>query len=70
MAGRPAIREKTRGIWQTVNWAEYERHVHEFALGLAAHGFRRGDKLAVMKPTSPAWRARPMAAFAIPRSPR
>ncbi len=53
MAGRPAIREKTRGIWQTFSWAEYERQVGEFALGLAAHGFGRGDKLAVIGDNRP-----------------
>ncbi len=53
MAGRPAIREKTRGIWQTFTWAEYERQVRAFALGLAAHGFGRGDKLAVIGDNRP-----------------
>jgi len=53
MAGRPAIREKTRGIWQTFTWAEYDREVREFALGLAARGFRRGDKLAVIGDNRP-----------------
>ena len=53
MADRPAIREKTRGIWQTYTWAEYQREVHDFALGLAAHGFRRGDKLAVIGDNRP-----------------
>jgi long-chain acyl-CoA synthetase len=53
MAGRPAIREKTLGIWQTYTWAEYQRQVGEFALGLAAHGFGRGDKLAVIGDNRP-----------------
>jgi long-chain acyl-CoA synthetase len=53
MADRPAIREKNRGIWQTYSWAEYQREVHDFALGLAAHGFRRGDKLAVIGDNRP-----------------
>ncbi|HEY2539367.1 MAG TPA: AMP-binding protein, partial [Stellaceae bacterium] len=53
MAHRPAIREKTLGIWRTFSWAEYERQVREFALGLAAHGFRRGDKLAVIGDNRP-----------------
>jgi long-chain acyl-CoA synthetase len=53
MAGRPAIREKTLGIWQAYSWAEYERQVRDFALGLAAHGFRRGDKLAVIGDNRP-----------------
>src|SRR5215469_8965653 len=47
MAQRPAIREKNRGIWQTYNWAEFCREVRDFASGLAAYGFSRGDLLAV-----------------------
>ena len=35
MAARPAIREKTLGIWQTFTWAEYDREVRDFALGLS-----------------------------------
>ncbi|MBV8121318.1 MAG: AMP-binding protein, partial [Alphaproteobacteria bacterium] len=53
MAPHPAIREKTLGIWQTFSWAEYAFEVREFALGLAAHGFRRGDKLAVIGDNRP-----------------
>jgi long-chain acyl-CoA synthetase len=53
MPRRPAIREKSHGIWQTFTWAEYEREVRNFALGLAAHGFRRGDKLAVIGDNRP-----------------
>ncbi len=53
MAHRPAIREKSRGIWQTHSWVEYAREVGDFALGLAAHGFRRGDKLAVIGDNRP-----------------
>jgi long-chain acyl-CoA synthetase len=53
MAGRPAIREKNHGIWQTFTWAQYWAEVHDFALGLAAHGFRRGDKLAVIGDNRP-----------------
>ena len=45
MAERPAIREKDRGIWQTYSWRRYHEEVRDFALGLAAHGFKRGDKL-------------------------
>jgi long-chain acyl-CoA synthetase len=53
IANRPAIREKALGIWQTFTWAEYEREVREFALGLAAHDFRRGDRLAVVGDNRP-----------------
>lgn len=53
MAGRPAIREKNHGIWQTCTWAQYWAQVRDLALGLAAHGFRRGDKLAVIGDNRP-----------------
>ena len=53
MSERPALREKDRGIWQTYNWARYFQEVRDFALGLAAHSFRRGDKLAVIGDNRP-----------------
>src|SRR5208283_1797393 len=53
MAGRPAIREKSRGIWQTFTWAQVYDEVRDFAAGLAAHGFGRGDKLAVIGDNRP-----------------
>src|SRR6266478_1743379 len=53
LAARPAIREKNHGIWQTFTWAQYWEEVRDFALGLAAHGFRRGDKLAVIGDNRP-----------------
>ncbi len=53
MPGRPAIREKNRGIWETFNWAQYHEEVRDFALGLAAHGFGRGGKLAVIGDNRP-----------------
>lgn len=48
MGGQPAMREKRHGIWQTLTWAEYDALVRRLALGLAAHGFAPGDRLAVM----------------------
>ena len=53
IAARPAIREKSRGIWQTWTWAQYDREVRDFALGLAALGFRRGDLLTVIGDNRP-----------------
>src|SRR6516162_6834696 len=53
MARQPAIREKNHGIWQTFTWAQYWEEVHDFALGLAAHGLHRGDKLAVIGDNRP-----------------
>src|ERR1700736_2529222 len=53
MPERPALREKNLGIWQTYSWSRYYQEVHDFAAGLAAHGFRRGDKLAVIGDNRP-----------------
>ena len=50
---RPALREKDRGIWQTYTWRRYCDEVRDFALGLAAHGFGRGDKLSVIGENRP-----------------
>jgi long-chain acyl-CoA synthetase len=52
-ADRPAIREKDRGIWQTYTWRQYHDHVRDIALGLAALGFTRGDKLSVIGDNRP-----------------
>jgi len=53
LATRTAIREKDRGIWQSCSWAEYHAHVRDFALGLAALGFKRGDRLSVIGDNRP-----------------
>src|SRR6516162_4381857 len=50
---RPAIREKDYGIWQSWSWAAMAREVEAFACGLAALGFRRGDKLAIIGDNRP-----------------
>jgi long-chain acyl-CoA synthetase len=50
---RPAVREKNCGIWRTFTWAQYYDEVRDFALGLAAHGFKRGDKLSVIGDNRP-----------------
>jgi len=52
-AGRSALREKDLGIWQTYNWRRYWDEVRGLALGLAAAGFKRGDKLAVIGENRP-----------------
>jgi long-chain acyl-CoA synthetase len=52
-AGRTAIREKDRGIWQSYTWAEYHANVRDFALGLAALGFKRNDRLSVIGDNRP-----------------
>jgi long-chain acyl-CoA synthetase len=45
---RPAMRQKDRGIWQSYTWQQCHDQVRDLALGLAALGFRRGDKLSVI----------------------
>src|ERR1700750_3284273 len=49
----PGMREKTRGGWHTYNGAAYRDRVRDFALGLAAMGFQRGDKLSVVGDNRP-----------------
>jgi long-chain acyl-CoA synthetase len=50
---RPAIREKGLGIWQSWSWAAVKAEVEALAHGLAALGFQRGDKLAIVGDNRP-----------------
>jgi long-chain acyl-CoA synthetase len=59
---RPALREKRGGIWQVLSWSEYAALVSRFAAGLAAHGFGRGDRLAVIGDNRPRLYAAMLAA--------
>ena len=52
-SGKPAIREKYLGIWQTWTWSEVSDEVRALACGLAAKGFKRGDKLALIGDNRP-----------------
>ena len=52
-ADRTAIREKEFGIWQSWSWKDVEREVRQLASGLAAMGFNRGDKLAIIGDNRP-----------------
>jgi long-chain acyl-CoA synthetase len=62
---RPAIREKNLGIWQTYTWREYYDHVRDFALGLRALGFGRGQTLSVIGDNRPRLYWAQMAAQAL-----
>jgi long-chain acyl-CoA synthetase len=53
MPARPAMREKDLGIWQPYSWKRYWEEARDLALGLAAAGFDRGDKLAVIGENRP-----------------
>ena len=48
LANRPAAREKEYGIWQSWTWSELKAEIEGLACGLAALGFERGDRLAVI----------------------
>ncbi|MSO90950.1 MAG: hypothetical protein EXR01_05115 [Acetobacteraceae bacterium] len=48
MPERVAMREKRSGIWQAESWAAHCAATIAFARGLAALGFQRGDRLAVL----------------------
>jgi long-chain acyl-CoA synthetase len=48
IGGRPAIRHKDFGIWQTWTWREALDEVRAFSVGLAELGLKRGDKFAII----------------------
>jgi long-chain acyl-CoA synthetase len=50
---RVAIREKDLGIWQSYTWRDYFARARRIALGLAALGFARGDKTAIIGDNRP-----------------
>ena len=50
---RPAWRHKYLGIWQTLTWSVFAARTRGIALGLAAHGFEPGDRLAVLGDNRP-----------------
>jgi long-chain acyl-CoA synthetase len=52
-AGRPAIREKDLGIWQTWTWHEFAEEVRALACGLAEQGLKRGDHVALVGANRP-----------------
>src|SRR5918996_727536 len=59
---RTAMREKDRGIWQAWTWRDFHDHVRDFALGLAALGFTRGERLSVIGDNRPRLYAAQIAA--------
>ncbi len=50
---RPAFRHKDRGIWHGWSWAEVEREVRAYALGLSRLGLKRGDRFAIIGTNRP-----------------
>ncbi|MDN5003287.1 AMP-dependent synthetase/ligase [Bradyrhizobium sp. GCM10027634] len=52
---RPAIREKTFGIWQPTSWREWLQISKEIAYGLRAVGFMPGDVASIIANAVPEW---------------
>jgi long-chain acyl-CoA synthetase len=51
--GRPAIRHKYLGIWQTWTWGEVLHAVRAYAAGLSKLGLKRGDTIAIVGANRP-----------------
>jgi long-chain acyl-CoA synthetase len=51
--GRPAMRHKDLGIWQTWTWSQVLDEVRAFSVGLEELGLKRGDKLAIVGGNKP-----------------
>ena len=51
--GRPAIREKDLGIWQTWTGHDFAEEVRALASALASRGFARGEHLAIVGDNRP-----------------
>lgn len=54
-SGEVAFRHKDLGIYKDVTWAEYWRHVEDFAFGLMDLGLGPGDSVAIMADPCPEW---------------
>lgn len=52
---RVAMREKVRGVWRRITWADYEERVMRFARGLQSIGFKAGDRLSIAGEDTPEW---------------
>ena len=50
---REAVREKSRGIWQTLTWRALADEVRALAAGLSAAGVRRGDYVGLLGENRP-----------------
>jgi len=51
--GRPAIREKSRGIWRTMTWGDLAGEVTALAGALSARGLQRGMHVALVGDNRP-----------------
>jgi len=52
---RVAMRQKVRGLWRDITWAEYLENTKKVAMGLNALGVKKGDHVAIIGENQPAW---------------
>jgi len=60
-----ALREKDFGLWRVFSWNDYHTRVHDFTLGMAELGIKRGDVIGIIGDNRPDWVAAEVAAHAI-----
>src|SRR5260370_15115048 len=60
-----ALREKDFGLWRVLTWNDYQRRVHDFALGMIELGLGRGDVIGIIGDNRPDWVSAEIAAHAI-----
>ena len=51
--GRPAVRHKDLGIWQTWTWDRMLDEIRAFSIGLSELGLKHGDKVAIIGANRP-----------------
>ena len=52
---RPILREKQRGIWRSITWAELGQRMRAIGQALRATGFEPGEVACVLAETRPEW---------------
>ncbi|HLG83235.1 MAG TPA: long-chain fatty acid--CoA ligase [Bradyrhizobium sp.] len=60
-----ALREKDLGLWRLFTWNDYQRRVHDFALGMVELGIVRGDVVGIIGDNRPDWVAAEIATHAL-----
>ncbi|TYO95761.1 long-chain acyl-CoA synthetase [Geothermobacter ehrlichii] len=60
-----ALREKEFGIWNAFTWADYQKMVRRFALGMHKLGIGQGDAVGIIGDNRPEWVAGEIASHAL-----
>src|SRR6202789_3170417 len=59
------MREKDLGLWRVCSGIDYQKRVHDFALGIVELGLGRGDVIGIIGDNRPDWVAAEIATHAI-----